>query len=144
MCGSGPFGECRGVGVGASFSVALESGGYVLSFGSHPGLFVAGSFTLFAGELFGLRFGARMGLDFEVARFEGPLEARLLVSPSVLVGLSVGTLDASFALELTGDVKLLLLEDRLSIWLRPFASDMQFAQFFSWRTSLLAGAAVHY
>lgn len=134
-----PFSPCTSQ-TGTGFLVSLDVGGHLARVDEHPGLFLAGSAAFTPGPVFGGRFGARLGFDIQIARFEDP-DVSLLVTPSILAGIALADqLGFLVALEVAGDVRVVLLDGHLGIWVRPIGSDMQFLQYFTWRWDFLAGA----
>lgn len=134
-----PFSPCESQ-TGTGFLVSLDVGGHLTRVDEHPGLVLAGSAAFTPGPVFGGRFGARLGFDIQIARFEDA-DVSLLVTPSILAGIALADqLGLLVALEVAGDVRVVLLDGHFGIWVRPIGSDMQFLQYFTWRWDFMAGA----
>lgn len=148
----GPFdpstGSSLSLGTGTGFMTALDIGGHFGRVDEHPGFFLAASTAWQTAPGFSLRGGARLGFDIQVARFE-EADVTLLVTPSIMAGVAlvggaqgIGGPWFMAALDVDTDFRVVLLDGRLGLWVRPVSSDWQFAQFFTWRWNLLIGAEV--
>lgn len=127
---------------GTGFMLSVDVGGHMIPVNEHPGLFLAGSIALMTGPVTGGRLGARLGFDIQVARFED-IDLSLLVTPSILAGLAVvDPIGILIDIEVAADVRALLLDGLLGVWIRPIASDMQFLGYFTWRWNFLLGVDV--
>ncbi|MGE0786754.1 MAG: hypothetical protein AB7S26_13865 [Sandaracinaceae bacterium] len=133
--------------------VLAEEVGYHL-FGTNGGLFLGGAFAQgFGRDVVTLQLGARIGYD--IALYDGP-DLAVMLAPSVAPGVviafaSVNTPfgrvsgdDAAFDFQGALDVKLLLLDGALEVFLRPAAVDVFVGDGVAVRWNVLGGAAARF
>lgn len=126
-----------------------EEIGYHL-FGTTDGLFLGGAFAQsFGSDVTTLQFGARLGYDIPVLR--GP-DIGVMLAPSVAPGVVVALVsvntpfgrasgeDAAFNFQGAFDVKILLLDEALEVFVRPAAIDVFVDDGSAVRWNVLAGA----
>lgn len=129
--------------------MVAEEIGYHL-FGTTDGLFLGGAFAQsFGSDIATLQFGARVGYDIPALR-SGDLS--ILLAPSVAPGVVVAVAsantpfgrvsgsDAGFNLQGAFDVKILLLDEQLELFARPFAIDVFIDDGAAVRWNALVGA----
>lgn len=110
-----------------------EEVGYHL-FGTTDGLYLGGAFAQsFGNDITTLQFGARLGYDIALVRSE---DLSLMLAPSIAPGVVIGIVDvntpfgrssgsdSAFNFQGAFDIKVLLLDEQLELFARPFAIDV--------------------
>ncbi|MCA9616200.1 MAG: hypothetical protein KC586_25770 [Myxococcales bacterium] len=148
--GLGPTVGLRGGGV--AFKLEESVGYHVLEVGDHPGLFVGGALAQsFAGGSAVLAFGGRVGFD---ARVFHNSSLSLLVSPHTTVGASVSIIDVgdgggrqtsgAFNLGFAGEVRLVMADDRATVWVRPIGFDLHISKGVGANYDILVGGSYNF
>lgn len=148
------FGPTIGLGGGGvAFKLEESVGHHVLSPGNHPGLFVGGVLgQSFAGGATVLGFGARAGFD---ARVWSNRKVHLLVTPHMTLGASISLVDlgegnggrqtsGAFNLGFAGEARLVLANDRATVWVRPLGFDLHIRSGASSNYDILVGGSYNF
>jgi hypothetical protein len=140
-------------GGGAAFKLEESIGYHVLSPGNHPGLFVGGALgESFASGAFTFQLGGRVGFD---ARAFGNQKVTFLVTPMVTLGASVTSVDVgdgnggrqasgAFNLGFAAEARLVVANERVTVWARPFGIDLHIRDGVGSRYDLLFGASYNF
>jgi hypothetical protein len=132
-----------------------EVGYHLLAFGDHPGLFASLSLAQSFVDFVVLQFDARVGADLLLAQIGNDMA--LVATPSIALGAGIfiasysdpfggnaSSTDGAFNVQLAADVKLVLMEGLLAIWLRPIGLDIFIKDNSSVRYDILAGAQISF